>query len=175
MTVASTSSSAASASSSSSFSCGTDSTIRSCASLIQISSCRNPAYFRGTFSSRTIRADFLAHLPDRAGKAAGAAVGDGGEEAAVAGREDHVGHLLLSDGVADLHGMREFVGVRVGQFSAGKRRAVNPVAPGAAADQHHRVARLRLLVDLVARNEPNAAAEHQRIAEVSSRRNRRRR
>ena len=54
ITVASTSSPPASASSASTRSGGTDSTIRSCASLIQISSYRNPAYFSGTAPSSTV-------------------------------------------------------------------------------------------------------------------------
>ena len=85
-------------------------------------------------------ADFLAHLAHRAGEAARAAVGDGGEQAAlfagvgvfvIAGFEDDIHGLLLGDRVADLDGVRELVGVGVGEFVAGEGRAVDAVAAGA--------------------------------------------
>ena len=49
-------------------------------------------------------ADLLAHLADGAREPAGAAVGDGVIQPAVAGLQQHVEHHLLGDRVADLHG-----------------------------------------------------------------------
>ena len=86
---------------------------------------------------------------------------------AVAGRQQHVEHHLLGDRVADLHGAagERFAFVR--QLGAGERRAVNAVAARAAADGDDQIAGLRLLERLVARNQPDVAAEDQRIAEVA--------
>ena len=44
---------------------------------------------------------------------AGPTVGDGVEKIPIAGLKDDVGNLLFSDGVADLHRMGKFVGVRI--------------------------------------------------------------
>ena len=103
MTVASTPSDAHSADSSSHFSGGTARTIRSWASEIQISVYDKPFVLQRRAVQPDLGADLLAHLAHGAGEAAGAAVGHGVVQAAVAGGQQHVQHHLLGDRVADLH------------------------------------------------------------------------
>ena len=62
---------------------------------------------RGVFEPNA-GAELFAHLTDGAGKTARPAVGDRMVQTAggvIAGLKDHVEHLLLGDGVADLHGV----------------------------------------------------------------------
>ena len=96
-------------------------------------------------------ADLFAHLADGAGKAAGAAIGDGVIQPAVARGQDHVEHHLLGDGVADLHGAARNALAFAGQFGRAERGAVNAVAARAPADGHDVVAGLRFFERFVAR------------------------
>ena len=113
------------------------------------------------------RAEIRAHLADGGTEPAGAAVGDRREQAAVAGLQDHVLHLLLGDGVADLHrpAADRFRFVR--EFEAGERRAVNAVAAGPAADRDDQVAGLHLLERLVRRDDADRAAEDERVRQIA--------
>ena len=51
-------------------------------------------------------ADVFTHFTDGTAEAAGAAVGDGGVQIQIASRQDHIGHHLFGDRIADLHGSR---------------------------------------------------------------------
>src|SRR6185503_84435 len=81
--------------------------------------------------------------------------------------QNDIRHLLLGDRVADLHCMRKLVRMCVGQFRAGEGRAMNPIASRPSAHDDDRIAIARGFADLVARDETDAAAENQRIAEIS--------
>ena len=83
-------------------------------------------------------AGLLRHLAHRGGQAARAVVGDGRVEAQVAGLEQEVEHLLLGDGVADLHGLDRAL---LGELRRGEGRAVDAVLADAAADHDDAVAR----------------------------------
>ncbi len=63
--------------------------------------------------------------------------------------------------------MGEFVLVRVGQFRAAEGCAVNAVAAGSAANDDDHIARLYSLLDAIARDCADAAAEDQRIPQIS--------
>ena len=84
----------------------------------------------------------------------------------IPGLEQSVEHFLLFDSVADLHGVGELVGVILGEFGGGKRGPVDAVATGAPAEQNDSVAGPGGLADAVSRDQPDAAAEHQRVGEV---------
>ena len=70
----------------------------------------------------TLQSNWSGEAADVAGNRLGelgektAKIGDRAEEIAIACLQDHVGHLLFRDGVADLDGVGKFVGVGVGQF-----------------------------------------------------------
>ena len=86
---------------------------------------------------------------------------------AVAGLQQHVEHFLLGDGVADLHRAAADLFRFGGQLDRGKRRPVDAVAPGAAADRDDQVAGLRFLVTAVHRDQADGAAINQRIGQVA--------
>ena len=96
--------------------------------------------------------DLFAHLADGAGETAGAAIGHGVVQPAVAGGQQHVEHHFLGDRVADLHGSAREAFALAGQFGRAERGAVDAVAAGAAAEGHDVVAGLRLLERFVARD-----------------------
>ena len=115
------------------------------------------------------RADLARHLADGAREAARAAVGETAVEGplrAVAHREDRVEHLLLCDGVPDLHRVAELVGVLVGELSARECRAVDTVAARTAADRDDEVALLRRALHAAARHQADAAAVDERVADI---------
>ena len=102
-------------------------------------------------SSQTSAPIFSPISPTATGEAAGAAIGDGVVQAAIAGLQQHVEHHLFGDGVADLHGAAGERFAFAGQFGGGERRAVDAVAAGSAADGDDQVAGLRLLERFVDR------------------------
>ena len=106
------------------------------------------------------------HLPERRRQAAGAIVGNGAVQAQVARLQQKVGHLLLRDGIADLH-RRPGRGLVQRQRREGG--AVNAVAPDAPAHHHRAVAGARLGLPRggtvqVRGQDAAGAAEHQRFA-----------
>jgi hypothetical protein len=113
------------------------------------------------------RAEVYAHLAHSRREAAGTAVGDRGEEVPVAGLQDDVLHLLFGDGVADLHRPAAHRLRLVRQFEAAEGRTVNAVAPRAPADRNDQVTGMHLLECLVLWNQPDGAAEHERVGEVA--------
>ena len=70
---------------------------------------RKPFVFQRHAFRVDLGADLFAHFADGAGQSAGAAIGHGGVQPAVAGGQQHVEHHLLGDGVADLHRAAETV------------------------------------------------------------------
>ncbi len=127
----------------------------------------------GVFERGPVEPDFgsrfLAHLADGAGESAGPAVGDGVNRAP--GRapcSKHVEQHFFGDGVADLHGAARQRFALAGQFGRGKRRAVNAVAAGAAADGHDQIAGLHSFFGLVGRDQADVAAVDQRIAQIAA-------
>jgi len=78
------------------------------------------------------------HFTHGGGKTAGAVVGNGPVQAAVARREQKIGHLLLGDGVADLHGRHRGACV---QFFGRKGGAVDAVLADASAGHDNQIAR----------------------------------
>ena len=111
----------------------------------------------------------FGHLADARAEAAGAVVGDAGVEPKVAGLEEHVGHLLLGEGVADLHRLRGALGA---QLLAREGGAVDAVLADAAAGHHYEVAGVGLLelgglaADLPGQDAEGAAVD-ERLAEVA--------
>ena len=89
------------------------------------------------------------------------------EQAAVAGLQQHVEHLLFGDGVADLHGAAADLFRFGGQLKRREGGAVDAVASGAAADGHDEIAGVRLLVAAVNRNQADGAAEDERVGQVA--------
>ena len=79
----------------------------------------------------------LRHFADGGRNPACAVVGDAGDQAGVTCFKQHVEHLLLRDGVADLHGAGWGV---LGQLQRGKGRAVNAVGANSPAHHVHQVA-----------------------------------
>ena len=95
------------------------------------------------------------HSPARA------AVGDGAVEPLVAQQWNHVAQRFLRDRIADLHGAgRHRLPVERGGGHGG---AVQAVAPGASAQHHQGIARLRLRRVAFAREDTQRAAGHQRV------------
>ncbi len=113
------------------------------------------------------RAHVLAHLAHRRRQAARAAVGDGAVQALVAGAQHSFLCLLLVDRVADLHRAAGDRAGRLVKLHAGEGRAAQAVAPGASADHHDQVAGPRAGAVAAARQNPQAAAEHQRVRGVA--------
>ena len=144
MTVASTFSLWHSASSRGHLSSGTARTIRSWASLIQISVYESPSYLSGAFSSQTSAPISAPISPTALEKPPAPQSVTAVIQPFVAGRQQHVEHHLLGDRVADLHRAAADLLAFVRQLGAGKRRPVNAVAARAAADGHDQIARLRL-------------------------------
>ena len=106
------------------------------------------------------------HLPHARRQAPGAVVGDAGVEAQVAGFEQKIGHLLLRNRVANLHGRR---GGPFVQFLGRERRAVNAVLADASAAHDNQVAGPRALFVAGlpgdgAGNDAAGTAEHERFA-----------
>ena len=112
----------------------------------------------------------LRHFANRGRNPACAVVGDAGDQAGVTCFQQHIEHLLLRDGVADLHRARWGV---FGQLQRGKGRAVNAVGanpPADHVDQVARLCRLRMPWTAVRKrrgHQTNRAAVHQRLADVT--------
>ena len=62
--------------------------------------------------------------------------------------------------------MGEYIFVFVGHFAAGKRRAVDTVPAGSSADHDNQVSGLRILETFFTRDQPDVAAEHQRVGQI---------
>ena len=110
------------------------------------------------------------HLAHRARESTRATIGHAVEQrptVGVASRQQRIQRLLLRDRCANLHRVAEFVGVRVGQFGAGERRAVNAITTRAASQHHDHVTLARRTTDERARHQAHHAAVHQRIAHVA--------
>ena len=81
--------------------------------------------------------------------------------------QEHVEHLLLGDGVADLHGAAGDLFRFARQLDGRERGPVDAVAPGAAADGDDQIAGLSGLTRFVHGDQADGAAEDERIAEVA--------
>ena len=108
-----------------------------------------------------------AHFTHGRGEPAGAAVGDGVVELLVAGQQLHLQHLLLHDGVADLHGAARHLAGLVGHLHGGEGGPAQTVPPGAPAQGDHQVAGLGVGGMGPMGEHSQAAAEHQRVGRVS--------
>ncbi|MCB9844737.1 MAG: hypothetical protein H6811_01945 [Phycisphaeraceae bacterium] len=75
--------------------------------------------------------------------------------------------LLLLDGVADLNGVGELVGVAVGEFGRGEGGPVDAIPAGASAERDNEIAGVGRAVHTIPRHHADAAAEDQRIAHVA--------
>ena len=75
--------------------------------------------------------------------------------------------FLFFNGVPDLDSVRELIGVGVGQLRRREGCSMDAVASGASAGHDDPIAGPRLLVDSITRNQPDAPAENQRIAQVT--------
>ena len=112
----------------------------------------------------------LRHFADGGRNPACAVVGDAGDQSGITCFQQHVEHLLLRDGVADLHGARRGI---FGQLQRGKGRAVDAVGANSPTDHVHQVAGFsgfrvtRAAVGKRRRHQPNRAAVHQRLADVA--------
>ncbi len=104
-------------------------------------------------------ADLLAHLAHGAGKPAGAAVGHGVVEVAVAGGQEDVQEHFFGDGVADLHGAAGDGFALAGQLGRAEGGAMDAVAAGPSAHGHDEVARPRPLERLVGGDQADVAAD----------------
>ena len=62
-----------------------------------------PFVFKGRTFQPYFRTQVLSHFADRAGKPAGAAVGNRGEQSSITGLKDDIGHHFFGHSVADLH------------------------------------------------------------------------
>ncbi len=112
----------------------------------------------------------FTHLADGGGESARAAIGHAvveGLAELVASPHDGVERLLLGDGVADLHGVRELVGGGVLELGGGEGRAVNAIAAGAAAEGDDQIALLHLTLDGPARHDADAAAVDEGVADIA--------
>ena len=116
-----------------------------------------------------VRAQLRGHLADGRGEAAGAAVGDGRVEALVAGQQHGFQHLLLVDGVADLHGaagdLRRSRGPSPCEEKVAPRRPSRPVRPPITTTRSPglRARRVRAVGQ-----DAQAAAEDQRVGRVAA-------
>ena len=124
---------------------GPPSTIRSWASEIQISVVSQPLVFQRCLFQPDFGADVFSHFTDRAGKPARTAVGDGVDTSPRSRAWINTSkHHLFGDRVADLHGAARERFRFTGQLGRTERRAVDSVAPGAAADGNDQIIRLDL-------------------------------
>ena len=122
--------------------CGTATTIRSCASLSQISHGARPGYFSGA-SARSTSAPTPSAISPIAEDSPPAPQSVIAEYSVGARRREQVDQQLLGDRVADLHARAGDVAGGGVHRRAGERRAAEAVATGAAAEHDDEVAGVR--------------------------------
>ena len=150
------------------FSSGTARTMRSCASLIQISVGVKPSYFRGALQLNfgTSSSPIIA---DRTGESAGTAIGHGPERTShvvVPRFKQSVEELFLNNWISNLHRMTELIGVGIRQFRRRKCCAVNAISASPAASTMMRSPGLGSPSTACTRGSLNHAAEHKRVSDV---------
>ena len=116
------------------------------------------------------RADLARHFANCTRETARAAIGQAAVERtarAIAHGKDRIEHLLLGDGVADLHRMTEFIRMLVGEFRAGESSAVNAIATSSASDGNDGIAFFSHALHARPRHDADAAAVNQRISHIT--------
>ncbi len=127
---------------------------------------REPLVLEGCPFEVDLGAEVSAHLADGGAEAAGAAVGDRAEEAAVAGLKEDVENHLLGDGVSDLDGASGDLLALAGEFGGAEGGAVDTVSAGSTAERDDAVTRLDGLRIGASGQDADGTAEDEGVGQV---------